>query len=180
MGKIPRNVLGSCLALCATAASLIGNETQFDMTFRTDRVTDRHGQELKGKKIHTYCAGLLLLCALESGRSREEFFPIAEYPAGGKAVANLQQLGITFGADFISPTGALFSPQLEIVGRREPTYDPRREVEEAVFDHFARQLVVKDLKPAPRLSSSSSRCSNYRSRFRSTSTARERHPQPAE
>ncbi len=45
-----------------TAASLIGNETEFDLTFRTDRVLELVGQPLAGKKITTYCAGLLLLC----------------------------------------------------------------------------------------------------------------------
>ncbi len=133
------------------AASLIGNETQFDLNFRTDRVLELHGQPLKGKKIVTYCAGLLLLCALETDRPREEFFPIVEFSAGGQAAANLAQLGLSFGKDFISPTGGLFSTQMQIVGRREPTYDPRREVEEAIYDHFARQLVVRTLQTSPDL-----------------------------
>jgi hypothetical protein len=133
------------------AASLIGNETQFDLNFRTDRVLALHGQPLAGKKIVTYCAGLLLLCALETDRPREEFFPITEFAAGGEAAANLAQLGLSFGQDFISPTGGLFSPQLTIVGRREPTYDPRREVEEAIYDHFAGQLVARKLHTSPDL-----------------------------
>ncbi len=133
------------------AASLIGNETQFDLNFRTDRVLELHGQPLAGKKIVTYCAGLLLLCGLETDRPREEFFPITEFAAGGQAEPNLAQLGLSFGKDFISPTGGLFSPQLKIVGRREPTYDPRREVEEAIYDHFAQQLVASKLKTSPDL-----------------------------
>jgi hypothetical protein len=134
-----------------TATSLIGNETEFDLTFRTDRVLELVGQPLADKKITTYCAGLLLLCALETGQSREEFFPIAEGAAGGETVDNLAQLGISFGRDFISPTGALFSPRFEVIGRREPTYDPRREVEEAIYDYFARQLAAKKLHTSPDL-----------------------------
>ena len=96
-----------------TAASLIGSEAEFDLTFRTDRVAELAGQPLAGKKITTYCAGLLLLCALETGHGREEFFPIPEGAAGGETVDNLAQLGISFGRDFISPTGGLFSPRLK-------------------------------------------------------------------
>ena len=134
-----------------TAASLIGNETEFDLTFRTDRVVELVGQPLAGKKITTYCAGLLLLCALQTGQGREDFFPIAEAAAGGETVENLAQLGLSFGRDFISPTGGLFSPRLEIVARHEPTYDPRREVEEAIYDYFAQQLAAKKLHTSPDL-----------------------------
>ncbi len=133
------------------AASLIGNETQFDLNFRTDRVLELAGQPLAKKKIVTYCAGLLLLCALQTDRPREEFFPVTELPAGGQATANMAQLGLSIGQDFISPTGGLYSPQLTIVGRREPTYDPRREVEEAIYDHFAQQLVARKLHTSPDL-----------------------------
>ncbi len=55
---------------------------------------------------------------------------------------------MSFGQDFISPTGTLFSPKMVLVGRREPMYDPAREIEEAVFDHFADSLVDKKLTPA--------------------------------
>jgi hypothetical protein len=133
------------------AASLVGNPTQFDLNFRTDRVLELHGQPLHGKKIVTYCAGLLLLCGLETDRPREEFFPVTEFAAGGQAEANLAQLGLSFGKDFISPTGALYSTQMQIIGRREPTYDPRREVEEAIYDHFAQQLVARKLQTSPDL-----------------------------
>ena len=54
---------------------------------------------------------------------------------------------MSLGKDFISPTGALFSPKLVMVGRREPMYDPSREIEEAVFDHFADGLIDKKLTP---------------------------------
>jgi hypothetical protein len=134
-----------------TALSLIGSPTEFDLNFQTDRVTALRGQPLAGKKIHTYCAGFLLLCAESTGRPDDEFFPVPEKPAGGNTVANLAKLGITFGNHFISPTGALFSPQMQIVGRREPMYDPQREVEEAIYDHFAENLATKVLTPSPDL-----------------------------
>ena len=91
------------------ARSVIGNESQFDLNFRTERLTPLKGKPLKGKKIHTYCAGLLLLCGQQTAEPRRAFFPIPEYPAGGLAVKNLAKLGLTFGDKFISPTGALFS-----------------------------------------------------------------------
>jgi hypothetical protein len=131
------------------AASTIGNVTEFDLNFRTDRVQALKGQPLAGKKIHTYCAGLLYLCALQTDRERREFFPLAEGPAGGYTAENLAKFGFTFGEDFISPTGAFFSPTLKLVGRREPMYDPPREIEEAVFDHFAQSLLAREVTPAP-------------------------------
>lgn len=137
--------------MAARAREAIGQRTEFDLNFRTDRVAALRGQPLVGKKIHTYCAGLLLLAAQETGRSREAFFPLPEYPAGGHAVENLAGLGMTFGRDFISPTGAIFSPQLMIAARRDPMYEPRREIQEAVYDHFAVHLEQSRLKPAPDL-----------------------------
>jgi len=137
--------------MAAVAAAIIGNETEFDLNFKTERVLALKGQPLAGKKIVTYCAGLLLLCTLETGLPREQFFPVAEYAAGGKTVENLAQLGMVFGHDFISPTGALFSPNLQIVGRRDPMHDPKREVEEAVYNHFASGLISQKLSAAPDL-----------------------------
>ena len=134
-----------------TAASLIGAPTEFDLNFRTDRVTALKGKSLTGRKIHAYCAGFLLLCAQETGRPREDFFPVPEAPAGGSTRTNLAKIGITFGDNFISPTGALFSPKLQIVGGREPMYDSQREVEEAIYDHFAEALKQKQLVPSPDL-----------------------------
>jgi hypothetical protein len=133
------------------ARNAIECPTEFDLNFRTERVTALRGRLLEGRKIHTYCAGLLLLCAQESGRDRAEFFPIVEYPAGGNTETNLAKLGLSFGRDFISPTGALFSPALSIVGRCEAMYDPRREIEQAVYDYFARRLVEARLAPSPDL-----------------------------
>jgi hypothetical protein len=131
------------------ATATIGNVTEFDLNFRTDRLLALKGQPLAGKKIHTYCAGLLYLCALQTDRERREFFPLAEGPAGGYTADNLAKFGITFGEDFISPTGAYFSPTLRLIGRREPMYDPPREIEEAVFDHFAQSLLAREVTPAP-------------------------------
>jgi hypothetical protein len=127
------------------AASLIGNESQFDLTFRTDRVNALAGKPLKDEKVHTYCAGLLLLCALQTGHPREEFFPVAEFPANDRTLKNLESFGMSIGKDFISPTGALFSPKFKIVARREPMYEAGREIEEAVYDYFAQQLAVKPI-----------------------------------
>jgi hypothetical protein len=138
-------------AMADAARQTIGNDTEFDLNFRTDRVTELKGQDLTGKKIQTYCAGLLLLCALQTDADRSEFFPLDEYPAGGKTVENLAKLGMSFGDEFISPTGALFSGKLQLIGRREPMYDPAREIEEAVFDRFADQLIATELVPTPDL-----------------------------
>lgn len=138
-------------AMAQAARELIGNESEFDLNFRTDRVLALGKGSLEGRKVHTYCAGLLLLCAQQTGRERSEFFPLPEGPAGGRTVENLQRIGITFGDDFISPTGAFFSPALALAGRCEPLYDPRREIEEAIFDHFAESLQVRELVPTPNL-----------------------------
>lgn len=138
-------------AMADAARDLIGCPSKFDLTFRTSRVTARQGQSLRGQPVNTYCAGFLLLCALQSPASRAEFFPLEEFPAGGKLLANFEKLGLSLGDDLISPTGALFSPRLELVGMREPMYDPRRQVEETVFDHFARRMVTGDLTPTPDL-----------------------------
>jgi hypothetical protein len=133
--------------MAEAARSVIGNETEFDLNFRTARVLALAHQPLAGKKISTYCAGLLLLCALQTDVPREQFFPITEHAAPGHTIVNLAKLGMSFGRDFVSPTGALFSPKLEFVGQREPMYDPRREIEEGVFDHFAEELVAKPINP---------------------------------
>ncbi|MBX9790093.1 MAG: hypothetical protein K2Y37_14345 [Pirellulales bacterium] len=130
------------------AASIIGNPSEFDLNFRTQRVAELRGQALAGRKIKTYCAGLLLLCAQETSAPREEFFPVTEFQAGGRTAENLATLGITVGDQFVSPTGALFSTRLELAGRREAMYEPMREIEEAVYDHFSRQLAAEKLNPS--------------------------------
>jgi hypothetical protein len=130
------------------ATSIVGNPSQFDLNFRIDRVHKLKGQPLAGKKITTYCAGLLWLCAQETGRERAEFFPIPERGAGGKTPANLAKLGLAIGDDFVSPTGPLFSPRLAIAVERTPMYMPAREIEQAVFDHFARGMRERELSPS--------------------------------
>ncbi len=131
------------------AADMIGNPTQFDLTFRTSRVLAVKGQPLKGATIHTYCAGFLLLCAQATPAPREAFFPFSETPARGNTLQNLAKLGLTIGDEFVSPTGAIFSPRLQIVGRQEPMYHPGREIQEAIYDHFANDMLRKTLEPSP-------------------------------
>ncbi len=135
--------------MAEAAVSTIGNTSEFDLNFRTDRVLALKGESLADQKIHTYCAGYLYLCALQTDRPREEFFPLPEGPAPGYTAENLARFGFTFGEDFISPTGAFFSPALRLIGRRDPMYDPGREIEEAVFDHFAQSLMTREVTPAP-------------------------------
>jgi hypothetical protein len=91
------------------------------------------------------------LCSEQTPLDRDAFFPITETTAGGHTKDNIAKLGLSLGDGFVSPTGALFSTQLKIVGRGEPMYDGRREVEEAIYDYFAVSLAEKDLKPAPDL-----------------------------
>lgn len=133
------------------AAALIGKESQFDLNFRTDRVAGLRGRLDDPVVIHTYCAGLLLVCAQETRHSREEFFPIVERSAGGNCAVNLAKMGLSIGEDFVSPTGALFSPRLQVVARREPMYSADREVKERIYDYFAACMVDKRLNPSPDL-----------------------------
>jgi hypothetical protein len=137
--------------MAETAATTIGNPTEFDLNFRTDRVAALKGTSLAGQKIHTYCAGLLMMCAQETGLPQNAFFPISETTGGGHLRDNIAKLGLSVGDGFVSPTGAIFSPQLKIVGRSEPMYEPRREIEEAIYDHFADNLAKTELHPAPNL-----------------------------
>ncbi|HET6880355.1 MAG TPA: hypothetical protein VFI31_09380 [Pirellulales bacterium] len=136
-------------ALGKAARDVIGNESLFDLNFRLHGIMGLKGQPLAGKRIETYCAGLLLLCAFQTTAPREDFFPVREHPRGGNTLANLAKLGLSMDDDFISPTGAMFSQKLVLLGRREPMYDPRREVEEGVFDHFAWLLANRTLVPSP-------------------------------
>jgi len=131
------------------ASAVIGNESLFDLNFRTDRLTALQGQNLKGQKIHTYCAGFLVLCADQTGLPRNEFFPVPEFPARGFFVENLKQLGMSIGDQFVSPTGALFSAKMRVIGTREPMNDPRRDIEEMIFNHFARRMEQVKLNASP-------------------------------
>jgi hypothetical protein len=125
---------------------VIGNPAEFDLNFRTDRVLELAGQPLAGKKIRTYCAGLLLLCGLATDRPREEFFPISESCAEGLTAENLKTLGMSLGENFVSPSGALFSEKMRLIGRKAPTYRPESEVEEAIYDYFANKLTNTPLR----------------------------------
>jgi hypothetical protein len=129
------------------AAAIIGNPAEFDLNFRTDRISALKGVPLAGQEIHTYCAGLLLLCAEQTNEAPDAFFPITETTAAGYTQANIAKLGLSVGTGFISPTGSLFSPRMEIVGRSEPMYDPQRQIEQAIYDHFAQLIEQKDLHP---------------------------------
>jgi hypothetical protein len=130
-----------------SAAAIIGNPAEFDLNFRIDRIAALKGVPLAGQKIHTYCAGLLLLCAEQTDEPRDVFFPITETAAAGYTQANFAKFGLSVGNGFVSPTGALFSPRMEIVGRSEPMYDPQRQIEQAIYDHFAQLIEQKDLHP---------------------------------
>ncbi len=136
-------------AIGAAARDTIGNPIEFDLNFRTRRVEALRGQSLRGQKVQTYCAGLLYLCALQTSSPRHDFFPIHEQFAPGLTAENVKRFGMSLGDDFVSPTGAMFSPVLQLVGRNEPLYDPRREVEEGIFDYFAEQMRVSPLEVAP-------------------------------
>jgi hypothetical protein len=133
------------------AASLIGNELEYDMTFDTSRVTELADKSLSGLKIKTYCAGLPLLCAQRTSLPRHEFFPIHEAPAGGRTASNLNKLGVRFGNDLVSPTGSLFAHRMHIVARSEPMYAPGWEVEQNIYDYVATGLIEKELSPTPSL-----------------------------
>lgn len=129
------------------ARMLIGNKTQFDLTFQTDRVLALKGKPLENQRLNTYCAGFLLVCAQETTAPRSDFFPIPEHPPGERFLKNLSKLGISIGDNFVSPTGPVFSPKLELVGRRRPMYSPDREVKEAIYDHFGYLMIHEDLQP---------------------------------
>jgi hypothetical protein len=137
------------LKMSEAARSVIGNETQFDLTFDNRHVFALKGQDLAGRRIHTYCAGFLLMCAQATSAPREDFFPIPERPAGGHCMENFAKLRLSLGEDFVSPTSCVFSPKLQLVGRREPFYEPTREIKEAIYDDFARLMRDRELQPSP-------------------------------
>ena len=120
-----------------TAASTIGDPTEFDLNFRTDRVAALKGMPLAGEKIHTYCAGLLLLCAQETAARHKVLLSDRRNYRRRPHPRQHHQVGSVGRRRLVSPTGCLFSPQLKIVGRSEPMYEPRREIEETIYDHFA-------------------------------------------
>lgn len=142
----PADTAGAA-TMAEVARQIIGNESVFDLKFRTAGVASLQGKPKAGAKIETYCAGLLLLAAQETDKSRETYFPLTETMAAGRTAENLGSIGLSFGDNFVSPTGALFSSAVEIVGRRAPMYEPGREIEEAIYDHFALSLRTRTLSP---------------------------------
>lgn len=130
-------------AMGKAAARLIGRPAQFDLDFRTDRVAEHTAEG----PLRTYCAGFLLLCAQAAGRPREECFPVLEEIVGPRTIPNLDRLGMRLRTGFISPTGPFFAVRMRLVGWKEPRFDPGREVEEAVYDHFAARLTRVPLEP---------------------------------
>lgn len=130
------------------ANSVIGNDSKFDLNFRTSEIEKLKGQSLDNKLIEGYCAGLLLLCAQETGKSLQEFFPLEEHPAGGNTLSNLAQLDISMPNHFLSPTGPIFSSRAIMVHRCHTMYSPRRQIEQTIYDHFAEQMRNGRLKPS--------------------------------
>ena len=143
----PNKAIGRQLG--AAAASLIGRPSQFDLTFKTSRVEAVRGKLKQMKRVNTYCAGFLLLCAQETNAPLHHFFPIVERTADGHCAANLKKLGINFGKNFVSPTGPLFSQTLKRVGMREPTYGPLRDIKDQIYAHFCRQMKATKIRPTP-------------------------------
>lgn len=134
--------------MARVARTVIGNESKFDLNFRTAGIEQLKGQHLDNKIIDGYCAGLLLLCAQETGKPRAEFFPVPEHPAPGETTANLAKLDVSMPNDFLSPTGPFFSPQMDIVFRCPTMYSPRREIEQTIYDHFAKRMRDNHLTPS--------------------------------
>ena len=130
------------------AKEIISNESKFDLNFRTSKIESLKGQSLEGKLIDGYCAGLLLLCAQETGKPLQDFFPLREHPAGGNTLRNLAKLDVSMPERFLSPTGPLFSSHFNMVYRCQTMYSPRREIEQAIYDHFAEQMRDEHLTPS--------------------------------
>jgi hypothetical protein len=129
--------------IAEVASTIIGNDSEFDLNFRTDRIVALKGKPLRGEKIKTYCAGLFVLTSQETGLPHESFFPFPDGSADGHTARNMKEMGMSIGNDFVSPTGSIFSPEMQVAGFRLPMYDPRREVEEVIFNHFAECLRTK-------------------------------------
>jgi hypothetical protein len=135
-----------------TVADWIGRPTHFDLTFRTERVRQQPRPLPADAEIHTYCAGLLLMCALQNGGRERDFFPIGEQAAPGLAADNLKQLGVMMGHDVVSPTGAIFGSSMQLVARSAPMYEPGREIRESIYDFFAQQIVSRPVRLTPTFS----------------------------
>ena len=132
-----------------TVAEWIGRPTHFDLTFRTERVRQQPRPLGADAEIHTYCAGLLLMCVLQNGGREKNFFPLGEQAAPGTAADNLKQLGIVMGHDVVSPTGAIFGTSMQLVARSRPMYEPGREIRESIYDFFAQQMIARPIRLTP-------------------------------
>ena len=130
------------------ARTIIGNQSKFDLNFRTTAIEKLKGQSLDDKLIDGYCAGLLLLCAQETEKPLQDFFPLDENPAGGNTLKNLAKLDVSMPKRFLSPTGPFFSSELNLIYCHETMYSPRRQIEQAVYDHFAKQMRDNHLRPS--------------------------------
>ncbi|MGH7130058.1 MAG: hypothetical protein ACREIV_15915, partial [Planctomycetaceae bacterium] len=60
---------------------------------------------------------------------------------------NLKRIGLKIGEEFISPTGPLFARQMKLIHFSEPMYDPGRDVEQRIYDHFADQMSSRTIAP---------------------------------
>ncbi len=133
------------------AAEAIGRPCRFDLAFQLDGVERLKNHPLADVKIETYCAGILLLAAQETGLARERFFPLPEVPRNQLVIENLHRMGMAVGSTLVTPTGPLFAQDMELVGRRETLFDPSREIEQAVFDHFAGRIIERTVHPRANL-----------------------------
>ncbi len=129
------------------AAAMIGNEARFDLTFNTTRIDSLEDAKLSDQKIDTYCVGVLMLCTQKTGHPREAFFPIPEAVKTERMAKNLDRIGLQIGDGFRTPTGALFAKDMELVHFSEPMYDPGREIQQQIYDHFAARLNDSSLRP---------------------------------
>ncbi|MEZ6086597.1 MAG: hypothetical protein R3C05_00905 [Pirellulaceae bacterium] len=132
-------------AMGRVAAQLIGRASEFDLTFNLDLIPQQRGILSTKAPVRTYCAGFLALCAQEAGLQQDDLFPLTESPSSERCLANLEKLGMTM-TQFISPSGPLFSSDLEIVGTRPPMYAPDNVIREAVYDRFASRMAEDEFQ----------------------------------
>lgn len=133
--------------MAESARQLLGNAVKFDLTFNTKKLRELQGSDLTDHKLETYCVGILIACAQNTGLPWEQFFPLDEAVASSITAANLKRIGLQIGDGFVSPTGAYFSPAMELVHFSQPMYDPGSEVQQSIYDHFAGRLDDRTIQP---------------------------------
>jgi hypothetical protein len=133
------------------ALEAIGRPCRFDLAFQLQGAERLKGRPLANEKIETYCAGMLLLCAQETGLPVEQFFPLPEKTLSPRVMENLHRMGMAVGTELVSPTGPLFAQDMEMIGRRDALWDPSREIEQAIFDHFAERILADTVYPKANL-----------------------------